>query len=222
MSEGLHPSGWDTAVFGMPCFDITDYNHAVLAHAAATPGHYSIKVAPLADKALLHRYGFYYTDTLVEPACTAERLIAHPHPQANIDPDVALQALLPMCRQTFVHGRFHRDFNLPAEASDRRYMQWLEQMHREDTVLGLNFEGELAGFIAVRNGALLLHAVAASFRGRGLAKYMWTAACRYLFTQGAIELSSSVSAANLPVLNLYASLGFRFRAAVDVYHRLSV
>jgi ribosomal protein S18 acetylase RimI-like enzyme len=66
---------------------------------------------------------------------------------------------------------------------------------------------------------MVLHAVAREFRGRGLAKYLWSAACHHFFDVFGFEvLESSISAANLPVLNLYTSLGFRFRNCCDVYH----
>jgi len=97
----------------------------------------------------------------------------------------------------------------------------LAQMYCSKGVVGLLFQNELAGFIAHEEGALRLHAVESRFRGQGLAKYLWTTACLYLFEQGVGEIHSSISAANLAVVNLYASLGFRFRHAMDVYHRLS-
>jgi ribosomal protein S18 acetylase RimI-like enzyme len=208
-------------VFGLPCYEIGEYSEAALAAACATPGHHSIKVDPLADKSPLQHYGFYYTDTLLVPVCTAAQLIEHANPQVGIDPDVTLQGVLPMCRKSFLHGRFHRDFNLSSEAADKRYMKWLEQLHAQGKVIGLLFENELAGFIAHQDGALVLHALGEGFRGRGLAKFLWSATCRHLFAAGETELSSSVSAANLAVVNLYASLGFRFRYAVDTYHRLT-
>lgn len=220
MPEYLRPSPWDTSVFGLPCDEISEYSEAALTEACATPGHHSIKVEPLADKALLQRYGFYYTDTLLTPCCTPGQLHAFEHPGVVLDTGVGLQAVNRICRTAFAHGRFHRDFNLPHAAADRRYVQWLEQLHAQGAVIGLLFEGELAGFIAHQGGALVLHALGEDFRGRGLAKYLWTAACRHLFATGAAELTSSVSAANLAVVNLYSSLGFRFTSAVDVYHRL--
>jgi len=222
MPDFLRPSPWDTAAFGVSCFELDGACEEALAYAASTPGHYTVKLDPLADKSLLDRYGFYYTDTLLEPVCDASRFIDHMHAEASVDTAPDVQMLLPMCRNSFVHGRFHRDFNLSPDAADQRYMRWLEQLQREDTVLGLGFSGELAGFIAERQGVLVLHALDERFRGKGLAKYLWSAACRHLFAQGAGELSSSISASNLAVLNLYASLGFRFRHAVDIYHRLSV
>jgi len=226
MPEGLKPTPWDSAVFAMPCYEITDSNDEILKQAAATPGHYTIKIDPLSDKALLHRHGFYYVDTLLEPVCREDQLIHHSNPAVDIASDVALQDVQNICRHAFTHGRFHRDFNLPREQADQRYVQWLTQLHADGTVIGLLYEDQLAGFIAHQmdgnqHDTLVLHAVAESFRGRGLAKYMWSKACSYRFSQGAVQLSSSVSAANLPVVNLYASLGFRFKGAVDIYHRLT-
>ena len=57
-------------------------------------------------------------------------------------------------------------------------------------------------------------------RGRGLAKYFWSAVCRHLFEQGQAEIRSSISFTNIAVINLYSSLGFRFRKPVDIYHRV--
>jgi len=65
----------------------------------------------------------------------------------------------------------------------------------------------------------VLHAMTPAFRGRGLAKFLWTTVCDALFLQGHAELCSSVSAANIAVIRLYQSLGFRLRHPVDVYHR---
>ena len=60
----------------------------------------------------------------------------------------------------------------------------------------------------------------AEHRGRGLARHLWSAVCTDLARRGERELTSSISATNLPALNLYVSLGFRFRNALDVYHRV--
>jgi len=221
MTEAFHAVAWDCAAFDLDCYEITSLSDATLAKAAATPGHFTIKVNPLSDKSLLHRYGFYYVDTLLEPRCTQQHFISSPHPDVSLDLNVSLEDVLPMCNNSFVYGRFHRDFNLPAEKADRRYMKWLTQMHQNHCVLGLLYQHELAGFIAHENDILRLHAVDRHFRNRGLAKHLWTATCLYLFKHGTGEIRSSVSAANLAAVNLYASLGFNFEHAVDVYHRLS-
>lgn len=219
----MHPAirriEWDSAAFSRDCFEIDGLDAEALQEAARRPGHYTAKVDALASKALLHQHGFYYCDTLIEPFCARERFTGHANARAQFSRDTALDAVLAICHGAFSHGRFHRDFHLSAAQADLRYDNWLRQLHAAGHVYGLMFEGQLAGFIAVDGGCLVLHAMAAEFRGRGIAKYLWTAVCADLYRQGHAELSSSISAANVAAANLYATLGFRFRRPVDVYHR---
>lgn len=211
---------WDAASLGMYTAEIVEYSEAALRHAVRTPGHYTIKVDPLADKRLLHEHGFYYCDTLIEPYCTAERLKRADHPDATISRQAGWDALLAICHGAFAHGRFHRDFNLDKTRADLRYDNWLRQLYEKNTVYGLYWHDELAGFIAYVDNSLLLHALAESQRGQGRAKYWWSAVSGELLAAGHPEVKSSISAANLAAVNLYAALGYSFRHALDVYHRL--
>jgi len=215
------PSPWDSPIFNMPCFEVIKYDEQSCQIAGENRGHYTIKVDPLADKKLLHRYGFYYTDTLLEPCCKAQDFKFHQHPDVTIVQSPALDQLLPMCETSFLHGRFHRDFFLSSYDADRRYQQWLSQLHAEGHVLGLMYKQKLAGFIAHKGGNLLLHTIIADFRGQGLAKFFWSQTIEFLLNKGETDIQSSISASNLAVLNLYISLGFRFHQAVDIYHKLT-
>jgi GNAT superfamily N-acetyltransferase len=212
---------WDTASFGMPTWELLEYSEVALQQAARTEGHHTIKVDPLADKRLLHEWGFYYCDTLIEPHCKATRLRAAQHPDATISKDVNTEEVREVCHSAFVHGRFHRDFNLSNAAADLRYDSWFNQLLEAHHVYGLYWQGVLAGFIGHNENNLVLHAVAEKYRGKGFSKYWWTAMCGELFTTGHQEVKSSISAANLAVLNLYSSLGFTFRNPQDVYHRIT-
>ncbi|MBI4807445.1 MAG: GNAT family N-acetyltransferase [Nitrosomonadales bacterium] len=211
---------WDEAAFGMHTAEVVEYSEAALREAAQTPGHYTIKVDPLADKQLLHKYGFYYCDTLLEPYCTAQKLQQLSQPEATVSKQAEWEGLLAICHGAFAHGRFHRDFNLDQARADLRYDNWLRQLYDKGAVYGLYWNRELAGFIAHADNNLVLHAVAASQRGKGRAKYWWSAVSGELLAAGHAEVKSSISAANLAVLNLYASLGFSFRHPLDVYHCL--
>jgi len=217
-SDAIRPSPWDTEAFRLPCFEITDASPQVLDRALRTAGHYTVKIDPTASKEALNSHGFYYCDTLIEPFCTKSQFILRPHPEAAITWSTSMAELAPICANAFDHGRFHRDFNLPTEASEKRYLNWLEQLHTEGQVMGLVFEGKTIGFIACKDRCFVLHAIHRDFRGKGLAKHLWTAACLEMFAADDDEIYSSVSAANLTVVNLYASLGFRFRNPKDVYH----
>ena len=211
---------WDAAAFGMFTGELAEYSEAALRAAAARSGHYTLKVDPLADKRLLHEYGFYYCDTLIEPRCGAASLRPATHPDATIARNTDLPELLTICHGAFTHGRYHRDFNLPRTGADLRYDNWLCQLYDQQCVYGLFWRGGLAGFIAYSGNSLVLHAVAEAYRGKGLAKYWWGAVCGELIAAGCTEVRSSVSAANVAALNLYASMGFNFVNPVDIYHRL--
>ena len=210
---------WDCAAFGCDAFELANAGPQAMAQVKA-PGHYTVRVDPLASKEILHRNGFYYCDTLAEPYCAPNRLSASPHPAAGFDLRPPLAPLLAICGDAFQHGRFHRDFNVERRLADLRYVNWLKTLHAAGKVYGLTWEGETAGFIAHEGGKLVLHALGGKHRGRGIAKHLWSAVCADLVRNGAVELSSSISIANTAAINLYASLGFHFRNSVDVYHRV--
>lgn len=216
----LRETPWDKAALGIDTFEILTVSEEALAAALRKPGHYTAKIDPLADKRLLHDHDFYYCDTLLEPYADRQRFIDFPHDRVGLRREVAVEELLAISHGAFAHGRFHRDFQVDRGLADLRYDNWLRQLHGAGTVFGLTFEERLAAFFGYMENRIVLHAVAREFQGQGLAKFLWSRGCRELFAAGHAELTSSVSAANTAVVNLYASLGFRFRHPVDVYHRL--
>lgn len=218
--DGLSATPWDRKVFGFPTWEVVAPDETLLAELAAHPGHYTIKVDPLASAELLHRFGFYYCDTLLEPYADRSRFREYPHDAVAIAEHPAREEMIALCHGAFRHGRFHRDFNLAGELADRRYSQWVGQLCDEGNAFALLYQGDVAAFFGFRADKLVLHAMAERFQGQGLAKYLWSRACRELFQRGHEELCSSVSASNLAIVNLYASLGFRFRNPIDVYHRM--
>lgn len=220
MAPPIKPTPWDTEAFGMPTWELSEYSEAALQQAAKMAGHHSIRVDPLADKRLLHEYGFYYCDTLIEPHCDAARLRMALHPDAAISKEIDAGQALAICHGRFEHGRFHRDFNLPKAAADLRYDNWLKQLLEAQQVYGLYWQDALAGFIACSGNSLVLHALSGQYSGRGLSRYWWSAVCSGILAAGHKEVKSSISATNLAALNLYASLGFSFSNPQDIYHRL--
>lgn len=211
---------WDRAAFNMPTWELLEYSAAALQQAGQTAGHHTIKVNPLANKRLLHEYGFYYCDTLIEPYCNTALLRAVQHPEATISKEVETEQILAICHGTFAHGRFHRDFNIPKVAADQRYDNWMIQLLETQQVYGLYWQGILAGFIGYNENHLVLHALSEKYRGQGLAKYWWSAVCGELLKNGHEKVKSSISVTNIAALKLYASLNFSFNNPQDIYHCL--
>lgn len=216
----VRPTPWDSNALDMPSWEILEYNVNIFQEIVNIPGHYTIKVNPLDNKALLNQFGFYYCDTLLEPSCSVKNLNLFKNSELSIAKNNALKnEILNICENTFFYGRFHRDFNISNDLAERRYLQWLERLLAENQVYGLFWNGKLGGFIAYNQNSLVLHAISKEFRGRSLSKCWWSLVCDDLFLHsGYTEIISSISSSNLPALNLYASLGFVFKKAVDVYH----
>jgi ribosomal protein S18 acetylase RimI-like enzyme len=208
---------WDARAFGVATFELTSLDDACLSRLADAHGHFTAKIPPRTDAGPLRRAGFYYCDTLLEPWGKRESLRPAFDPKASFIRDMAWEDLLAIGHATF-YGRYHRDPAISKAKADARYDQWMRELHDEGRIYGLLYDGRPAGFIGEKEGVLVLHAMAAKMRGKGLARALWTLAILDLFEQGRADLHSSVSAGNLPIVNLYASLGFRFRNPLDIYH----
>lgn len=210
----------DSILFGMNAYDVPELSSAALTEMSIFPGHYTYKANPLACKQQLYENDFYYCDTLVEPSCIVENLRYFDNELANIGELAPLNELHAICANAFNYGRFHRDFNVENAMAEQRYQKWLANLYNDKSIYTLYYANELAGFVGYTNNKLVLHTLDSKYRGKGLAKYFWSKVCKDLYKKGYHEITSSVSAANLAAVNLYASLGFKFKNAVDVYHRV--
>lgn len=221
ISKYIISTPWDSRAFGLDTFEILNVSEDILKQIFKDnqPGHYTVKVDPLASKKILHDFGFYYCDTLIEPYCNQYQFVDFQKEGICISRSISIDNLMNICHGAFSHGRFHRDFNLDKNLADIRYDLWLRELYDSQNTFGLMHHDEIVGFWGVSKNKILLHALSETYRGKGMAKYFWSVACKELFTEHN-ELTSSISASNIPVLNLYSSLGFRFRNPLDVYHVL--
>jgi hypothetical protein len=226
MCRHVQPTPWDARALGVSTYEVLYESDIQFKQTVSIIikqrqfGHYTVKVDPLTIKKVLHELDFFYCDTLIEPYCTKDQFISYSRQEISVSEIVELDAIEKICKTAFCYDRFHRDFNIDKQISDQRYSLWLRDLWEGKEVYSLMHSESVAGFFAFSSNKILLHALSQSFRGKGLAKYFWSAACEKLFNQGFSELISSISASNLAALNLYASLGFRFRKPLDVYHWL--
>lgn len=215
----IKPTPLDTITFGLPTYELLDSSVESLNHSLNNAGHYTVKVDPLSNKRVLHEYGFYYCDTLIEPICTPNKLRPYSHSDFKISKQFDADKLIDICDGAFIYGRFHRDFNISQDVANLRYLKWLQQLVAAHQVYALYWQDKLAGFIGCNENKLVLHAIAIDYRAKGFSKYWWSDLCIEIFAEGHKTVHSSISASNLAVLNLYGSLGFSFKTAHDVYHR---
>ncbi|MBA2653436.1 MAG: GNAT family N-acetyltransferase [Gammaproteobacteria bacterium] len=211
---------WDYPCLGMPSYEVSQFSNEIFDFIKINSGHFTLKIDPLLPSKQFIDAGFYYCDTLVEPFCSEERFIAHYDEKVGLMEFTDTQEVQAMIANVFVYSRFYRDFNIDNSVADKRYSQWLTQLVQSGNVFRFTYGGESAGFVAYVNNKLVLHALQSNYRGKGLAKFFWTQICQKLFLTGHKEITSSISMANTTILNLYSSLGFKFRHAQDIYHLL--
>ncbi len=124
--------------------------------------------------------------------------------------------------QVFVADRFHMDPNVSKEVADSRMALWVTEdlfSEQQQTMCSITrHEGQVAGYIVWKKDRLILGGLAKAFIGRGYAKLLYMDTISHVVQAGHPTLSTTISANNVEVLNLYTRLGFSFRSPVCVMH----
>jgi GNAT superfamily N-acetyltransferase len=186
--------------------------------------------ARLHESMALEAHGFRFVEMVYEPRLEALRAVADPHLAIDVaEASVRdLPAIEEVASTAFTTGRFLLDQRLPPDLSGRRYAAWVRSAFEgsEQTVLKAELDGRLVGFFIAerrvdRSVYWHLTAVAPGWQGQGIGLSLWQTMLRRHAAQGAVSVETTVSGHNLPVLNLYARLGFAFASAQMTFHRLS-
>ncbi|WP_088052834.1 GNAT family N-acetyltransferase [Virgibacillus dakarensis] len=219
--EYLRPTPWDERNFRIPTYEVTSVSEEALKETDQYEGHYTIKVKPMENPEQILKHDFYYMDTLIEPVCEKENLVAFEREGTSISKDYAKEEVLAIAEEAFMHGRFHRDFHIPSSLADLRYMNWVRDLQMKDQIFALYYQDQLAGFYGYEGEKVLLLGMKEEFRSKGLAKAFTSKGCQAQFNDGHDRLRTSISAANVASLNLFIILGFKLKNTIDVYHKLN-
>ncbi|MBV9523807.1 MAG: GNAT family N-acetyltransferase [Alphaproteobacteria bacterium] len=133
-------------------------------------------------------------------------------------------AVMALAGASFAYSRLHLDPAVPRMVADRSRAEWAGNFfrgRRGDRMAVIEIEGGIAGFVQLlgpHDGVLTIDliAIAADFRGRGLAATLIAFAADEV--AGVRRLRVGTQIANLPSLRLYEKLGFRMVAADYVLH----
>ncbi len=238
---GWHETPWDSALLGFPALNIATI--AVIGQAAAAEfaaferaraacGSRFVACRLAADRhaesMLLESAGFRFIEMVCQPVLAdIERAALAPHEPLDVAPCTAddLPAIEAMAGTAFGHERFHVDPRLPAGIGDARYRNWVRNSltHPRQRIHVLRDDGMPVAFFvteALDDGTCYWHlnAVAPAARGRGIGRRAWLTMIESAACSGATRVRSSIVMRNLRVLNLYASLGFRFEAPSMTFH----
>jgi ribosomal protein S18 acetylase RimI-like enzyme len=133
-------------------------------------------------------------------------------------PDTALVRSL--AAVSFQADRFHLDFRCPTVLASRRFRLWIDDLLADTAVRLhlLHLDDQPIGFFAHRRDHLVLSGFIPSYAGAGLGEYFWWAICAKVQADGFGAAHSCVSCNNLPSLNLFTRMGFRFGGTAYSLH----
>ena len=234
---------WDSEVFGYPVAQIERFDLGRATTAAALFDDLETWCADqgvrliscrldherLAESAALEEHGFRFIETVLVPRLGPLKDLDPPRRTIDVEEASAadLDAIEAIASTVFTTGRFLLDRRLDPELSHRRYANWVRTSFADarHTVLKAEVAGDLVGFFIVEHrsdGGVYWHltAMAPRWQGQGLGLSVWRTMLLRHRAEGATSVETTISGHNLPVLNLYARLGFSFASSQMTFHRL--
>ncbi len=232
---------WDAEVFGFPVAQIESLRVSEdrLAHAEfrrarewfTTEGVRFVSCRlhheRLAESIFLEEEQFRFIEMVLHPHITGLDRLELAENGMLIAPatEADLPALIDIAESAFSHERFHIDPRMDSMRANMRYGNWVKgcMSHPTQSLLKVTDAGALAALFVVefRDPVTVywhLTAVSPHFQGKGIGRRAWRAMMRHHQLQGVRAIETTISARNTRILNLYASLGYRFLPPEMTFH----
>jgi RimJ/RimL family protein N-acetyltransferase len=232
---------WDEAVFGYPVAQIDGIEAESQRIGAEAVQRFlswadrvgigmascRLPVSRLSEGMALEAHGFRFVEVVLHPwtASLADAAIDEAGLTILAAAPEDLPELEVMAEAAFQHGRIHADPRLGPELGSRRYRQWVRSClgHPRQRLLKVSLSDRTIALFVVEhlhNGTAYWHltAMAPAFQGQGYGERVWRAMLAWHALRGATAVSTTITAGNIAVMNLYVKLGFRFQAPEMTYH----
>jgi len=168
---------------------------------------------------LLQQFGYRYVELNYRPELDLNRIKSKLDEGFQFVP--ALESdknkLINIAATVFRSGRFHDDPNLGPEVGNLRYGQWMKNAFSnplQEVIKCVHQQRTTAFFVQEKheNDEVFwsLVGLVPGAEGKGLGGRVWRSYLAQLNAAGVKKVSTSISSRNVPVFNLYVSLGFRF------------
>lgn len=234
---------WDTAACGFPVAQVSRLHVGTTPYARIWPewrrfeawrdaervGLVSCRVPAecLRESLWLEEAGFRFLEMVYRPVILLESLSVTEAVGLEIaraeSADVAV--LGDIAERAFVTDRFSVDPRIARGVAGLRYRRWVESAfeHRSQRLYRITEAGAVLAFFITelgRDGTCHWHltAVDPAWQGRGYGKRIWRAMMARARREGARRIETTISARNIPVIHLYAGLGFRFESPATTFH----
>jgi len=235
---------WDTECFGFPVaqIDILNCRKSINSSGAMQPflhwlNVHSIRLVScrlpydcLVEAMLLENFGFRFVETVLHPYLELRNNEFQNEGGITIETAVPadIAALETIATTAFKHGRIHADLRLGPALGNLRYGRWVKNSlsHPSQRLLKvINHEGRIVGLFiteAYSDQSVYWHltAISAECSGLGYGWRAWRAMLAHHTHENMCSVRTTITAGNVPVLNLYSKLGFRFLPPEITFHWL--
>jgi len=187
-----------------------------------------LPVSDLQSSMLLELAGFRFVEVTCQPVFS--KLNAWPVGEetgievVRVTQDV-LAVVEDMAGRVFRNERFYVDPRLNPLSSDERYRHWVRSAfgHPQQSLYALLEKNTIIGFFVTEDqpsGRVYWHltAIAPEYQGGGYGRRAWKEMMQFHQQAGQTCIATTIVTRNIPVLNLYASLGFRFTQPEMGFH----
>lgn len=233
---------WDSAVFGSIVVSIDkfhvmnelgalrDFKGFLVWLDANSVGLVSCRLPQqnLIESMVLEAHNFRFVEMVLHPYTTNLHLLelAGDTLEVQTAKDGDLTNLMEIARTAFSNERFHLDPRIPNGVADKRYVQWVRSClnHPTQKLLRISERDETIGLfitqesLTLKKVEWLLTAISPSLQGLGYGKRVWRTMLSFYQSKGTQTISTTISARNSRVLNLYSQLQFRFGDPEMTFH----
>lgn len=181
----------------------------------------------LRESIFLESRGFRFIEMVLHPKIEKLQTLDIPSDDLVIVPALEsdLTAMRDIAERAFGHERYHIDPRLDPHLGDARYGRWVQNSfaHPRQRLLKVVQGDHIVALFIVESGenrSVYWHltAIAPGWQGRGYGRRVWRAMLRHHQAEGRDSVMTTISARNVPVLNLYAKLDFRFLPPEMTFH----
>ena len=180
----------------------------------------------LSESEILERNGFRFIEMVLHPTIDSLQDLNFEDQGILVSQveDVDIRSIGEIAEKAFRFERFHIDPYLSREIGNTRYGRWIIncQNDNKQQMLKAMLGDKIIGFFLVEYKMNLVYwhltAMSPEFQGRGLGERVWSAMLAKHKADGYLQILTTISARNTPVLNLYSKLNFRFRPPEMTFH----
>ena len=132
-----------------------------------------------------------------------------------------------IAENAFTNERYHIDPRISSKHGAARYGHWVENSYEDQKqqLIKIEDNGSLVGFFIIefideKSVYWHLTAIAPALHRQGYGHRTWLAMLKHHADEGFNSVSTTISARNTPVLNLYSQLRFHFSPPEMTFHWL--